>query len=68
MPREPQTEDEAHERLHEDDDENRFSQDDDDLAGRSWPGMTSITEAGDVVFEEAEQVDEVDLSQRPGQA
>ena len=49
MPKQPQREDDIEENQasseREDSDEsNRFSQDDDDLAGRSWHGMNSDTE------------------------
>jgi len=47
------------------DDDNRFSQDDDDKAGRAWHGLISEIEI-DIVGRFEEAVDEDD--QRPGRA
>lgn len=68
MPREIRVrvleEEETRDRLQLDpDDENRFSQDDDDKAGRSWHGMNSEV-ASDEVGRFEEDVDE-ELEEEP---
>ena len=47
------------------DDDNRFSQDDDDIAGRSWHGMNSEIEPDEVGVVE-EDLDGVEVLPRPG--
>jgi hypothetical protein len=61
MPRNPliETEEAEPEEPNEDrDDENRFSQDDDDTAGRSWHGMNSEIDVEDVGRFDPEEDDE----------
>ena len=57
-------EDEAGDRISDRDDDNRFSQDDDDKAGRSWHGMNSEI-ASDEVGRFREDADEEELDEEP---
>ena len=70
MPREirAQQDDEARDRMSDRDDDNRFSQDDDDKAGRSWHGMNSEIASDEVGRFKEDADDELEDSEptRPG--
>lgn len=62
-------EDEARDRTSDHEDENRFSQDDDDKAGRSWHGMNSEIASDEVGrFREDADEPEDEPPARPGRS
>ena len=68
MPREirAQEDDEAVDRMSDRDDDNRFSQDDDDKAGRSWHGLNSEVASDEVGRFEEDEDDIEELTPPPG--